>query len=175
MTLRLFRPAWALALAPLLFAAGELSNRPAPPFRLQDPGGRTVSLADYKGRVAVLEFMSTTCPHCQQFAPVLESLHTRYKGRVGVVSIAAYPDNARTVAEFVKTYKVSFPVLLDPQHSAARDYLKPSPPNYGFSIPHLFVIDTTGFIRDDFTQNPSNSQFFTSPGLTRLVQGYLGR
>ena len=165
----------ALSLVTMLARAGELSNRPAPAFRLPDVGGRTVSLADYKGKLLVLEFMSTTCPHCQKFAPVMEGVYARFKGKVGVLSIATYPDNARTVAEFAKTYKVSFPILLDPQHSAAMDYLKPAPPTYGFSIPHLFLIDSTGFIRDDFTQNPSNGQFFTPEGLTRLVEGYLGR
>lgn len=165
----------SLLLAPLLAPAGELSNRPAPAFRLPDATGRSVSLADYKGKLLVLEFMNTTCPHCQKFAPVLESVHTRFKGKVGVVSIATHPDNARTVAEFAKTYKASFPILVDPQNTAAMDYLKPGPPNYGFSIPHLFLIDSSGFIRDDFIQNPSNSQFFTPEGFGRLVQGYLSR
>lgn len=165
----------SLLLAPLLSAAGELSNRPAPAFRLLDATGRSVSLADYKGKILVVEFMNTTCPHCQKFAPVLEGVQARFKGKVGVVSIATHPDNARTVAEFAKTHKVSFPILLDPQNTATMEYLKPGPPNYGFSVPHLFLIDASGFIRDDFIENPSNSQFFTPEGFARLVQGYLGR
>ncbi len=169
----MIRLALLICLGPWLLSAGELSNRPAPPFRLPDAAGRFVSLADYKGRLVVLEFMSTTCPHCQKFAAVLESVHNRFKGKVGVVSIAAYPDNARTVAEFTKTYQVTFPILVDPQNTAAMAYLKPQPPTYGFSIPHLFLIDSSGFIRDDFTQNPSNAQFFTAEGFAKLVQGYL--
>lgn len=170
------RLALSLLLAPLLAPAGELSNRPAPAFRLPDAtAGRMVSLADYKGKLVVVEFMNTTCPHCQKFAPVLESIHTRFKGKVGVVAIATHPDNVRTITEFAKTYKASFPILVDPKNTAAMDYLKPGPPNYGFSIPHLFVIDASGFIRDDFTQNASNAQFFTPEGFARLVQGYLTR
>ncbi len=165
----------SLLLAPLLAPAGELSNRPAPAFRLLDATGRAVSLADYKGKFLVVEFMNTTCPHCQKFAPVLESVHTRFKGKVGVVAISTHPDNIRTVTEFAKTYKASFPILVDPQNTAARDYLQPGPPNFGFSIPHLFLIDSSGFIRDDFSQNASNSQFFTPEGFARLVQGYVGR
>ncbi len=165
----------SLLLAPLLAPAGALSNRPAPAFRLLDATGRAVSLADYKGKFLVVEFMNTTCPHCQKFVPVLESVQTRFKGKAGVVAIATYPDNIRTVTEFVKTYGASFPILVDPKNSAAMDYLKPGPPHNGFSIPHLFLIDSSGFIRDDFSQNPSNSQFFTPEGFARLVQGYLGR
>ena len=167
--------ALVLALCPWLFAAGELSNRPAPEFRLQDAKGSTVSLADYKGKVILIEFMSTTCPHCQKLAPALEAVHAKFKGRVGVLGIATHTDNASTVTEFAQTYKVSYPILLDPTHSTALGYLKPAPPNYSFSIPHLFVVDQSGYIRDDFTENPSNSEFFTAEGLSRLVGAYLAR
>src|SRR2546422_3405887 len=34
---------------------------PAPPFTLVDPTGRSVSLADYAGRVVLLSFVYTTC------------------------------------------------------------------------------------------------------------------
>lgn len=158
-----------------LYAAGELSNRPAPEFRLQDAKGRPVSLADYKGKVILIEFMSTTCPHCQKFASALEAVHAKFKGRVGVLGIATHPDNASTAAEFAQTYKVTYPILLDLTHSTAMSYLKPPPPNYSFSIPHLFVVDQSGYIRDDFTQNSANSEFFTPEGLSRLVGAYLGR
>ncbi|HZS51727.1 MAG TPA: TlpA disulfide reductase family protein [Bryobacterales bacterium] len=156
----------------LLCAAGELSNRPAPDFHLSDSQGRMVSLSSFKGKVLLVEFLSTTCPHCQKFAPVLDSVYTRLKGRVAVVGISTFPDTAETVAEFVKTYKISYPVLVDPTNKAAIDYLKPDP-NHGFSIPHVFVVDQSGYIRDDFVQNPSNAELFTPEGLTRLLRAYL--
>jgi peroxiredoxin len=172
----LLRPPACLVLAcSLLAASGELSNRPAPDFSLPDSKGHTVSLADFKGKPLLIEFLSSTCPHCQKLAPVLESMHSRFKKRVGVVGIATYPDNATTVAQFVQTYKVTYPILFDASHSAAMGYLKPPPPNYSFSIPHLFVVDQDGYIRDDFVQNPSNAEFFTAEGLSHLVGGYLGR
>ena len=165
----------SLCLCGLLAASGELSNRPAPDFRLPDSKGRTVGLSDFKGKVLLIEFMSTTCPHCQKFAPVLEDVHTRFKGRVAVVGIATFPDSASTVAEFIQTYKTSYPILLDPSRTAAMNYLKPPPPNFSFSIPHVFLVDPAGYIRDDFVQNPSNGDLFTSEGLRRLVGGYLPR
>lgn len=173
--MRIHRLALVACFPALLSAAGELSNRPAPAFRLPDSRGRAVSLSDFKGKLLLIEFMSTTCPHCEKFAPVLESVLTRFKGRVGVISIATYPDNTGTVAQFIKTHKVGYPVLLDPQHSAAMEYLKPPPPNYGFSVPHLFLVDQSGYIRDDFTQTPSNADLFMPEGLARLIEGYLGR
>ena len=167
--------ALVLSFCALLGADGELSNRPAPAFRLPDSKGRNVSLADFKGKFVVIEFMSTTCPHCQNFAPVLEGLQPQFRGKVGVVSIASYPDNAATVAQFVQTYKVTYPVLYDPGHTTAMAYLKPAPPNYSFSIPHVFLVDQEGFIRDDFLRNPSNLDLFASQGFTRMLEGYVGR
>ncbi len=159
---------------PALLTAGELSNRPAPPFRLVDSKGRTFSLADSQGKFLIIEFMQTTCPHCQKFAPVLESLTWRFKGRVAVISIAAHPDTPAAVTDFVETYKVTYPILLDPSHEAARAYLKPQPPNYGFSIPHVFLVDQSGYIRDDFTQTRSNLEVFTAAGFNRMIAAYVG-
>ncbi|MBI3667449.1 MAG: TlpA family protein disulfide reductase [Acidobacteria bacterium] len=164
-----------LALCALPGAGSELSNRPAPVFRLPDSKGRMVSLADFRGKFLVIEFMSTTCPHCQNFAPVLEGLQSHFKGKVGVVSIASFPDNAAAVAQFVQTYKVNYPVLYDPSNSAAMEYLKPAPPNYGFSIPHVFLVDQAGFIRDDILRSNSNLDLFTTQGFTRMLEGYVGR
>lgn len=167
-------PVLLLGFTGFICSAGELSNRPAPDFRLNDSAGRPVSLSEYRGKVVLVEFLSTTCPHCQKLAPVLDSIYTRFKGKVAVVGIATFPATAQTVAAFVQTYKVSYPVLIDPTNKATLDYLKP-PPDRGFSIPHLFVVDQAGYIRDDFIQNPSNAEFFQPEGLSRLVQGYLGR
>lgn len=167
-------PILLLSLLALVCSAGDLSNRPAPDFHLNDAFGRPVSLNDYRGKLLLVEFLATTCPHCQKFAPVLDSVYARFKGKVAVVGIATFPATAQTVAEFVKTYKVTYPILIDPTNKAALDYLKPSP-DKGFSIPYLFIVDQAGFIRDDFIQNPSNAEFFTPQGLSRMVEGYLGR
>ena len=48
-----------------MFASGELSNRRAPGFALPDLGyTHTYDLQDYRGKVVVIDIMSTTCPHC---------------------------------------------------------------------------------------------------------------
>src|SRR3989442_4049324 len=59
---------------------------PAPPFTLVDPTGRSVSLADYAGRVVLLSFVYTTCrsacPLVTQRMAVLQR-RLREAGRVG--------------------------------------------------------------------------------------------
>ncbi len=44
--------------------------RRAPGFALPNSQMKVVDLADYRGKIVVLEFMQTTCPHCAAFADI---------------------------------------------------------------------------------------------------------
>ena len=60
----LFAAALALCAGPALAAATV--GQPAPAFTAIDAGGRTVSLADYKGKHVVLEWVNPGCPYVQK-------------------------------------------------------------------------------------------------------------
>src|SRR2546430_13814916 len=71
---------------------------PAPPFTLVDPTGRSVSLADYAGRVVLLSFVYTTCRSAcplvtQRMAVLQRQLREAglFWARGGVVSITLPP------------------------------------------------------------------------------------
>src|SRR2546425_10175355 len=71
----------------------------APPFTLVDPTGRSVSLADYAGRVVLLSFVYTTCRSaCPLVTQRMAVLQRRLReagpvgSRGGVVSITVDPD-----------------------------------------------------------------------------------
>src|SRR2546422_4869948 len=75
---------------------------PAPPFTLVDPMGRSVSLADYTGRVVLLSFVYTTCrsacPLVTQRMAVLQRRLPEagvFWARVRVLSITLHPDPGR--------------------------------------------------------------------------------
>src|SRR5215831_3756398 len=65
--------------ASALFAA-DFSRR-APGFSLPDVKTEQHDLADSRGKVVILEFMQTTCPHCAAFADVLEQVQQKYGDR----------------------------------------------------------------------------------------------
>src|SRR5689334_11048981 len=80
-----------LLAACLLVAAvtpAQLNLRRAPGFCLVDTNAQWRDLADYRGKVVVIEFMQTTCPHCAAFVPKLEAIAQRYAGRVQILGIA---------------------------------------------------------------------------------------
>jgi len=71
--------------SPGLLEAGEI----APDFTLPTPEGGERSLADYRGKVVVLDFWATWCAPCLMAMPALQSIHEAYPSEsVAVVGVA---------------------------------------------------------------------------------------
>ncbi len=148
--MRLFVALLGCALA--LNGAGKLSGRRAPGFSLPDMQMRQHDLADYRGKVVLIDIMRTNCPECQKLTPKLEAVKAKYSGRVVVLSVVTLPDNQTTVAKYVAAHKVTGPVLFDCGQMAA-SFVKATPQNPSMSLPHLFFVDTGGVIRNDFSDH----------------------
>lgn len=81
-----------------VFAAGK----PAPPTDGADLAGKKVSLADYKGKVVVLDFWATWCGPCVGMIPHERELVKKYAGRpFAFVSVSA-DDKPEDVTAFLK-------------------------------------------------------------------------
>ena len=62
------------------FAFAATIAGPAPGFTLKSREGKTVSLADYKGQVVMVNFWATWCGPCRQEMPLLEQIYEKYHG-----------------------------------------------------------------------------------------------
>lgn len=155
------------------FGAGELSGRRAPGFSLPDSRFRQYDPQDYRGKILLIEIMQTKCPHCARFSVLLEEVQARYAGKVAVLSIVNPPDTQSTVAEYVSKHKLTVPILFDCGQVAA-SYLKASPQNPSFDVPHLFIIDGSGNIRNDYGYNLLNRHIFEGRGLFEELDRMLG-
>lgn len=151
-----------------LFAAGELSHRRAPGFALPDSKGKVYDLADYRGRVVVLEFMQSNCPHCGSSAKTFERINQKYGGRVAVLSVANPPDNATSAAAYVKQHGVTSPILFDCGQAAYSYMRTPS-----FDIPHVFLIDAEGMIRNDYGYSAMTRSIFEGQALDAEIDALL--
>jgi peroxiredoxin len=147
-----------------LFGAGELSSRRAPGFSLPDSSFKQHDPQDYRGKILLLEIMQTACDRCVTFSPILEEAAARHKDKVAVLSIVIPPDNQTTVARYIADHKVKSPVLFDCGQVTA-SYLKATPQNPNFHVPHLFIIDAQGMIRSDFGYEPGAREIFEGRGL----------
>ncbi len=103
----------------------------APDFTLKDINGNTISLADYKGKVIIVEFWATWCPPCKELTPVLAELYERYKNR-GFIILSLASDDEDAVKSFAKKYEIPYPVLLA-DNETVRQYGVSSIP-IGFTI-----------------------------------------
>lgn len=147
-----------------LFAAGEFSNRRAPGFSLPDGRGIQHDPQDYRGKVVIVEFMQTNCPHCQKFSGILEKAKAKYQDKIMVLSVVTAPDTFQNVQKYITDFKITSPILFDSGQVMA-SYLKITPQNPSVSFPHVFVVDSKGMIRNDFGYNPSTTAVFEGDGI----------
>ncbi|PTL77912.1 TlpA disulfide reductase family protein [Vitiosangium sp. GDMCC 1.1324] len=78
----------------------------APSVKMKTYKGETLSLADLKGKVVMLDFWATWCPPCQAEMPSLIKLAKEYEGK-GLVFVAASRDEMPDAPMFVEEFVVS--------------------------------------------------------------------
>lgn len=116
-------------------------NFPAPELTLTDMQGVSRSLSDYRGQVVLVNLWATWCPPCKEEMPALQAFYDKHE-RNGFVIIAVNDgDPAADVFQFVKDYKLTFPVWLDPTYIATEQAFKT------LNLPSSFVIDRDGTTR----------------------------
>jgi peroxiredoxin len=133
----------------------------APDFTLPGNDGNTYSLSQFKGKPVLLEFMAPWCPHCQDDAPILNQVYTKYhdKGLVMIgINASPFGHNYETGDKspitmddqkwFATTFKLQYPLLFDKpitQSDGTPDTALR--PQYGVDyFPTLYVVDKDGKI-----------------------------
>jgi peroxiredoxin len=161
-------PITILLCAAALFA-GENTGRRAPGFALPDSKMNLHDLADYRGKIVLIEFTQTDCPHCAAFAPVLNQIQQKYAGKVVILGVVNGPhDGAEKVAAYVSGHQIAYPILFDSGQMEFSYVRKGSVDN-----PCVFLIDGNGIIRNDWSYSPFTRDVFEGSGLTREIDRLL--
>jgi cytochrome c biogenesis protein CcmG, thiol:disulfide interchange protein DsbE len=79
---------------------------------VKDMNGAAVRLADYKGKVIVLNFWATWCGPCEAEIPELVRTYAEYKDRGVVVLGVSIDDTADTLRAYAPQKHMTYPVLL---------------------------------------------------------------
>lgn len=90
-----------------------LSGSTAPEWKVSDSAGQMHELADYKGRIIVLDFWATWCSPCLKAMPYIQKLHENFAKRGVVVLGMATQDDAKLAAAYMKQKGYTYPLLLN--------------------------------------------------------------
>src|SRR5947209_18600181 len=101
-----------VAMAASLTLADSLENvRKAPELSFSLPGKGQQLLSQYRGKVVALEFIFTTCPHCQAASKYMTKLQSEFGAKgLQVIDIAVNANADLLVENFAKDFQVNFPV-----------------------------------------------------------------
>jgi cytochrome c biogenesis protein CcmG/thiol:disulfide interchange protein DsbE len=122
-------------------AKGKREVAPAPGLPRLSGSGKG-SLADYRGKVVVLNFWASWCDPCREESPLLERWHRRLAGRGGTVLGVDVLDVSSDARDFVHEFGLTYPMLRD----KGGDTIE----KYGVvAYPETFVIDRRGRIAAD--------------------------
>lgn len=128
-TLALALPVWA--------AAADVQ---APAFTLQSVDGKTVSLAQFKGDVVMINFWASWCGPCRQEMPLLDSIYKQYKDMGFVLLGVNVEPNPHNADAWLRKTPVSYPVLYDPKSEVSQLYQVQA-------MPTTVIIDRQGIVR----------------------------
>ena len=92
----------------------SIKGQPAPDFQLMDLDGKTVRLADLRGKAVLLNFWATWCPPCKIEMPWFVDLQKQYGPQgLQIVGVAMDEGNAHdAVAKFARQMGLNYAVLL---------------------------------------------------------------
>lgn len=121
--------------------ATSLPPRPSPTDRAnwKDGNGKTLTLADFKGKVVLLNYWATWCSPCIRELPSIDRLQARLGGKAfTIVAISIDRSGKPTVQRMIERLKIkNLAIYLDQESKAAR--------KMGVrSMPTTFLFDSTG-------------------------------
>ena len=100
-----------LVLVSSLLAEDTNTVRKAPELAFTVPGQGQKLLSQYRGKVVALEFIWTSCPHCQAWTKIMNKFQQELGPRGFQAIDVAVNDNADLLVEnFTKEFQTAFPV-----------------------------------------------------------------
>jgi len=186
MKLTLFATALAATLS--FGATAALSaatvGQPAPAFSAVDTNGKTVSLADFKGKHVVLEWVNPGCPYVQKHYGSANMQRTQQdavaQGVVWLAVNSTAPDASdyktpAAMAQWMQTQKAAATVtLMDSDGKVGRAY-------GARTTPHMYVVNTAGTlvyagaIDSKPTSNPADIATATNHVTVALAESLAGK
>ena len=142
----------------------DFREKLAPSFTLKSVDGKTVSLADYKGKAVLLNFWATWCGPCKLEMPWLIQMQKKYASKgFTVLGISEDDGSTKEVSDFMAKMGVDYPVLMyDDQMNKAYGGIDYLPTSYYIGRDGKVIVEAGGLISE--SEMEANIQKILSTG-----------
>ncbi|HET6206288.1 MAG TPA: TlpA disulfide reductase family protein [Terracidiphilus sp.] len=132
-------------------------GKTAPDFKVSD-GSNSIQLADYRGKVVLLNFWASWCGPCIQETPALVELHHEHP-ELAILAVSIDEDPS-AYQRFLNRFHVDLKTVRDPDQKVAKLYGTDG-------WPETYIIDRKGIIRRKIVGDPD----WSNPEIRTFLQG----
>lgn len=126
--------------APALLGPGGGNRDALRSATFEDLAGKPRSLADWDGKILVLNFWATWCQPCLEEIPMMVAVRDRYAS-FGVEFVGIAVDLAANVAEFLTKIRITYPIVV--AHAGGVDLMRKLGNTAG-ALPYTVFVDRSG-------------------------------
>jgi peroxiredoxin len=134
----------------------------APDFSITADNGRTITAANFGGRLLVLNFWATWCQPCVEELPSLDEFAKEMAGSGVVVLGVSMDTNPKLYRNFLARSHVSFMTARDPEAKISADYGT-------YKFPESYIIDAKGKVVEKII----GATDWTDGNMVNKVKGFL--
>lgn len=139
-----------------------ITERTAPNFELTDIAGKTINLQEKRGKVILLNFWASWCPPCVKEIPSMNRLAESFDAKDFEIVSVNFKESPETIAAFLKSVQVDFPVLIDLDGKVSAEYEI-------FAFPSSFMIDQQG----NMQYSVNTAIEWDEPEIKSMVEGMI--
>ena len=120
----------------------DKTTQPLPAFNLPDSSGKPHDIAEWRGKILIINFWATWCPPCKKEIPEFITLQNQYSAQ-GLQFIGVALEDKESVREYMNTVKINYPVLIAEDQGIALAFKLG---NVSGTVPFTVVVDQNGQI-----------------------------
>jgi len=161
-----------IAILSLTAASYAGTPRPLSDIPIPAPGGKTLKLSQYRGKVMVVVLVLTTCQSCGQSAEMLQRVQGDYGDKIQAVVIAANAEAPQQIANFRDSHHLTYPVGYLTDEPTLMKFLDIRRQDFPLAPIFLFV-NKAGTVVQQYMKKEDNFFKNEEKNTRTLVDGYL--